>query len=214
MKKSVVSVAVASLMLVGCGSTAGEGEAPEVEPAASAGQNSPAAESAPAAEPSSPESPASAEGDTSDRGNLIKSVGEGATVTNKGTQVASFVINDITVGGKCTSEFASGPENGHFIFLDVSMKTEPELSEAISPNFGLAGMNWTAIAPNGTTSNADPASAAALMCLDDADALPSSLGPAQQATGQIVLDVANPKGTLVYTPMFSNAGWEWEYPVK
>lgn len=207
MKKSLAPFAVVALLLAGCSATPGNAEAPEVEPANQSKQAQAAETESPAAE--TPEEPA--EGETSSRGNLIKAVGEGAGVTDDGVEVASFVINSITVDDKCTSEYASKPDNGHFVFLDVSMKTQPELAESVNPSFGLAGFGWKAIAPNGTTSNADAFSGASFMCLDDSDQLPSSLGPGEQATGLVVLDVENPEGVLVYKPGFAPVGWEWEY---
>lgn len=211
MNKILVPLSVAALLLLsGCGSDATNAEAPEVDPAGPA-SSSDEANSA-EAEATETAAPAEPEGEKSERGNLIKAIGEGAGITWEGKEVASFVVNSIAVDPGCTNEFATEPENGHFVVLDVSLKTEPELAEAPSPSFGLAGIGWTAIAPNGTTSNADTFSGAAFMCLDDSEVLPSALGPGEQATGKIVLDVENPEGVLVHKPLFQDFGWEWSYP--
>lgn len=200
MKPSLVTaLALASSLLVGCGASQSSPAAPSVEPAASS--NSAPTATQPASEKSS-------------RGNLIKVPGQGASVTDKEKTVATFVINSIQLDPACTSQYAQPSENGHFVALEVSMETMPELAESVNPQFGLAGYGWKAIAENGTTFNGDIFTAGAYMCLDDAEKFPSALGPAEKATGKIILDVPTATGVLVHKQGFMAAGWEWAYPAK
>ncbi|WP_336711262.1 hypothetical protein [Arthrobacter sp. USHLN218] len=201
MKKSLACLAAAALLLTGCGSTPQSAEAPSVAPA---GETSAVAKATPTATAA----------ERSDRGNLIKEVGQGAGISDDGTDVASFVINSITVDGKCSGQFASEPENGHILILDVSVKTEPALADSVVPSFGLNPFEFKTIAPNGTTSNADLGTAASFSCLDDSELLPSEIGPAEKATGKVVLDAETAEGVLVFHPGYAAAGWEWKYPAK
>lgn len=94
------------------------------------------------------------------------------------------------------------------------METMPELADSVNPQFGLAGYAWKAIAENGTTFNGDVQTASAYMCLNETEKFPSALGPAEKATGKIVLDVPTAAGVLVHKQGFMPTGWEWAYPAK
>jgi hypothetical protein len=202
--KTLGAIALLPILLAGCGGAASPSPtAPTVAPAAS-GQ----------AEAASPAASARAASEKSSRGNIVKTIGEGASVTDKEKTVASFVINSIKVDPACTNSDAMPAKNGHFVVLDVSMETMPELAQSVNPQFGLAGYGWKAIADNGTTFNGDVASFESYMCLAEAERFPSALGPAEKATGKIVFDVPTPSGVLVHKQAFMAAGWEWAYPAK
>jgi hypothetical protein len=197
------AAALLPLMLAGCGGAPqSTPTAPSVEPAAGGSASAAASPSASTADAKSP------------RGNIIKVPGQGASVTDKNETVASFVVNSIQVDPTCTNSSAMPSKNGHFVVLDVSMETTPALAQSINPQFGLAGYGWKAIAENGTTFNGDVNSFEALMCLPAAERFPSALGPAEKATGKIVMDVPTPTGVLVHKQGFMPAGWEWAYPAK
>lgn len=203
MRFKIAATAVLLPLLAGCGSTSTSSPiAPTVEPATTA-------ESSAAATPG-----AGSAGAKSSRGNLIKKVGEGASVTDKGKTVASFVVNSIQIDPKCTNEFAKPADNGHFVALNVSMETDPALVESVNPQFGLAGYAWKVVADNGTTFNGDVMSVASFVCLNDKERFPSALGPGEKATGTIILDVPTPSGVLIHQQGFMPAGWEWAYPAK
>jgi hypothetical protein len=195
-------LALIPLALVGCGASQTSPAAPTVEPAASS------------ASASATDTTAQAASEKSVRGNIVKVPGQGASVTDKDKTVATFVINSIQVDPACTNKYAQPSENGHFVALDVSMETMPELANSVNPQFGLAGYAWKAIAENGTTFNGDVQTASAYMCLNDTEKFPSALGPAEKATGKIILDVPTATGVLVHKQGFMAAGWEWVYPAK
>jgi hypothetical protein len=65
---------------------------------------------------------------TSERGNVVKKVGETAAFgLTQDEFVVSFVIDKIMVGAKCTSQFAQKPEHGSFLRLDVRAETKPNM---------------------------------------------------------------------------------------
>jgi hypothetical protein len=203
---ATLSLSMLPLLLAACGgSPQGAPAAPTVEPATGS-QSASATVSA--------SSTTAAESTKSSRGNLVKKVGEGASVTDKDKTVASFVVKSIQMDPKCTNPSAMPSKNGHFVALEVSMQTDPALAESVNPQFGLAGYAWKAIAANGTTFNGDLMSFESMMCLPEAENFPSALGPGEKATGKIILDVPTPTGILVHKQGFMTAGWEWQYPAK
>lgn len=216
MNKSLVPFALSALLLTGCSTGTNSPEAPTVEPAAptsSEGATPEASESTTASAAATAEATSAApEAEKSTRGNLIKQIGEGAGLTEAGKQTVTFVVNSITVDVPCTGEFAQPPVNGHILVLDVSVVTEPGLAESLDPTFQMNPFWFTEIAPNGTTSNADLGTAPTYGCLPDAEVLPQMMGPGENVTGKVVLDVTNPSGTLVFKYGGAPVGWEWTYP--
>lgn len=217
MKKSLMPLALSAMLLAGCTTGANSPEAPSVEPAAPSTSESAAPATTEASEAPTPElseatTSAAPEAAKSTRGNLIKQIGEGAGLTEEGEQVVTFVVNSITVDAPCTGDYPSPVENGHIVVLDVSVVTEPALAESLDPTFQM-NPNWfTEIAPNGTTSNAGLATMATYNCLPEAEVLPQMMGPGENATGKVILDVTNPTGTLVFKYGGNTSGWEWTYP--
>ncbi|MET3952984.1 hypothetical protein [Arthrobacter sp. UYEF36] len=187
MKKSLLFVGIVGLLLVGC---------------------SPASDGSKASEPA-PET------QKSDRGNFVESVGETELfAARNGDQVVSFTISSIAVDVPCTDEYAVPAQNGHFLTLEMAVETSAKLTDEVNPFFLLGDGAWKAIAPDGTTSNAQLATGAALSCFAEDDVLPSMIGPGEKAKGKIVLDVEDSQGILVldYKPSGVGEGREWSYP--
>lgn len=150
---------------------------------------------------------------TSPRGNLIKEVGELAGVRDaNGEYLVTFTVNDIIVDVPCTDPYADAPENGHFVAVDVSVETSPNmLNSDLIQQFSMSSLTFQAIGPDGITSNAGTDSAATLFCLDDSVLLPGDIGPGEKANGLVLLDVEHPTGTLVYEDFWTDSGWEYAY---
>lgn len=193
-RSTALALGIVAMILVGCSpAPSSKDAAPSVEPAVS---------SSPSETPEDvAEKPAESE-----RGNLIKKVGDVFGLGSVDESVASFVVTNITVDPQCTSEFAEAPEFGHFVRLDVEGETTADLPGELY----FAGGSWSAIADNGTTFNGDPWSYAAVTCVDDVERLPSIIGPGERVAGAVILDVPTPSGVLVLSPE-PGLGWEWEY---
>lgn len=208
LNNSITALTLTALLgLTACSTEPGPAEAPDVAAAAESESSGAAAESP---------TPAPDEPKKSKRGNVIKEIGQGAGTYNIDTkdELANFVVNAIEVDPVCTSPYAadSPPENGHFIALDISVETFPELAEAPYPKFDLSPGYMKIIAPNGTTSNVNLGSAASYGCLNDAERLPmNGMGPAEKATGKIVIDSEVASGTLVISEGGSYTGWEYTF---
>lgn len=156
-----------------------------------------------------------AQQEKSSRGNLVKNVGETEVIkSNGGEPVVSFTVSSISVDVPCTDKYAVPPQNGHFLTLEMTIETSAALAEEINPFFLLGDKAWKAISPDGTTSNAEPATSAALSCYAEAEVLPSIIEPGEKATGKVVLDVKDSQGTLIlnFTPSGTGKGREWTYP--
>ncbi|MFB2571356.1 hypothetical protein [Micrococcus sp. IITD107] len=135
-------------------------------------------------------------------------------MTNGAETLLDFRINKITADPRCTGDPSAEPENGHFIVLDVEIETFDGVRAATyESGFTMLPMEFKTIGADGKTSNADPGTFGAFSCLRDAEQLPGELGDNESAEGQLVLDVADPSGTLVYENMFIETGgaWEWSY---
>jgi hypothetical protein len=201
LKKVYIPLSMVALLLTGCGSPA---------------QSAPAAPSVAAATeaPSSSTTP-SAASNQSARGNIVKKLGEGAGFNgDDGKEAVSFTVNKITVDVPCTEKYAQAPQNGHFIALDVSIKTNANLATTTgSGKFSMSSSDWKAIAPNGTTFNGY-LSGHSYGCLADSTQVPMSIGPGENVTGTVLLDVPTTEGTLIFKPIYLKAGWEWQYPAK
>lgn len=179
--------------------------------------SAPTVPSATATQPQSPTAPASTSvapdsSAVSPRGNLIKQLGEVAGVRNAaGEELVEFTVNDIIVDIPCTQGIAEPPENGHFVALDVSVKTSSNLRDAGLSDFTMDAWDFQVIGPDGVTSNAGAASVAASWCLADAVELPDTIGPGETAKGLVLLDVTTPSGILVFKHPESKGSWEYTY---
>ena len=150
----------------------------------------------------------------SERGNIVKEVGQGASITDKlhdNKEVVNFVVNSITPGA-CTEPYAQAPKNGNIIVVDVTVETKPELANATMTSYSLSPWDFKYVAPNGTTFNGDLAGQS-YGCLPAAATFPSAgMGPAEKITAKVVLDVPQPNGILVLKAPFSNTnGWEYKF---
>lgn len=144
---------------------------------------------------------------TSDRGNLVKAVGDSFGLSGPdGASVATFVVTAINVDPTCPAEFAEPSEYGHLVRLDIEGETTAELPGDLF----FAGGTWTAIAENGTTFNGDPWSYASVSCLTDAERFPSMVGPGERVAGAVILDVPTAHGIIVWEPE-PGLSWEWTY---
>lgn len=150
------------------------------------------------------------------RGNLIKHVGETSVVNTPKSfkPMANITVRAIDVDPGCTVPSPRPPENGHFVVLTIDLEAAPGLVEDGDKKWGMYSTGWKVIAANGTTQNGRPQTTASILCLDDSEELPNEIGLGEKATGKVVLDVASPSGTVVYSDPGWPSGLEWEYPAK
>lgn len=149
----------------------------------------------------------------SPRGNIIKEIGETATVATEGGEgdvLVEFVVTDIETNAECSNEYAEEAANGNFIVLTFEVETKPELADqeyVTSWNFNpydFQVFNTDGKRENDSTGNA-------YSCLSEAQSLPFDIGAGQVVEGKVALDSAFEEGFIAYVPMAVGAGWEWEF---
>lgn len=154
-----------------------------------------------------PEAPAK-----SDRGFLVKQVGELGGLTDEitGDWTVDFTVTTITPDFQCTSGFAEAPKNGHFVALEMQINTHPAWDSALYGDFMMNPYDFQAFDANNMRVN-DPIGSS-YMCLDASQQVPNQIGPSQSVTGVMVFDLPTPTGVIAYSPaLYGPGGWEWAY---
>lgn len=209
--KSLASLALIAglgLTLSACGSSTANVKASDAAKT-SAPVTAPTATPIPAAAPAAPPT---TDAKKSIRGNLLAAVGDTGTISSGSTgQVTTkFTVNSIKEG-TCDQPYAHAPENGHVLFVDVTVETTPELAQSSYPKYTLSSYDFKFISKNGTTFNGDLGTIATYSCIADAAQFPSGgLGPAEKAQGVVVLDVPETSGILVLKSGISG-GFEYNF---
>ena len=146
------------------------------------------------------------------RGNIPKQVGEEARLTaSSGEQALEFTVTGIQPDFQCTSPYAEAPENESFVKVDITASTgsAQDLEELFySESMMFNPFEWKFVDSSGRTAN-EIGTMASYGCLDDSEGLPLEIGPGENVTGSLVLDVTGSSGTLIYKPVYDSAGWEW-----
>lgn len=149
----------------------------------------------------------------SPRGNLIKKIGETASVATEGGEgdvLVEFAITDVATNADCTNEYADEPANGNFVVVTIEATTMPELAEQeYMTSWGFNPYDFHIVGDDGKREN--DSTGTAYSCLSESESLPFEIGPGQTVEGKVALDSAYEKGVLVYVPGSVGAGWEWEF---
>ena len=146
----------------------------------------------------------------SDRGNIIKEVGENAGTGDLQTNeiYALFTVDSIKVDYKCPD--APAPKNGHYLGIEMSIETFPALAE--SGDVFVDSYSMTILGPDGTRENDSVGNA--YQCLSAGEEFPSGIGPGEKASGTIVLDTQHTEGTLILDGSglgSFDTSWEYQY---
>jgi hypothetical protein len=203
----------------------GEEASPSSEPESSSASASPteAAETRgprPSSEPSSegperssaPSDPGGGQAERSDRGYLMKELGEESYINDSsGTPAVSFALTDVVADPVCSTPYAEASENGHLVRLDIDLETgsAESLEEVLySDSYYLSSSDWKFVDSEGVRANTTD-TVASWMCLDTSEQFPVDVGPHERIRGSIVLDLPSTSGTLIYTQPLIDDGWEW-----
>lgn len=151
------------------------------------------------------------DGSRSERGNLIKEVGQWAGIAGDTDDLSVvFRVADIERDFTCTSDWAEAPQNGEYVALTIEVETFPGLADNEWFNdFGITHGDITVFDEDGVRENDSEGNA--WMCLDQRDELPYGIGPAQKASGQIVIDTSVRSGSIMISNYLIDGGWEWEF---
>ncbi len=197
-----VAMAGVALVLTGCSTEDSAG------PATATGPELPTTSSA------APTTSESTGPPRSERGHIIKELGEEGGFTGSDDAdaplVLNFTVDSITVDPECSSSFVQQPANGHYIAIGLRASTSPEFDPSTYLTF--TEYDFQVIGPDGLT--VSDVSGNAYTCLADNQRFTSdALGPGQQYAGTVVIDAPASHGTLVYAPgaFGGTSGWEWAF---
>jgi hypothetical protein len=141
-----------------------------------------------------------------ERANVVTQLGEvtGRRTTAAGPFVVSFSVDAIRVDPECDFPRASGPLNGHFIAVDMSITIDASVTEGMF----LAAKNFAVVGPDGVTDT--DVVGYGWQCMRDR--LSEQLLQPGQYRGTVVLDTAQTSGGLIFTPhLGQDGGWEWPF---
>lgn len=146
------------------------------------------------------------DGERSDRGNLVVAAGDTGYIVNANEEeVLQFTVKSIKPT-KCNGQWADPAENGQFVAVEMDAVASKDFQPYDAM---LSSYQWTYYSDKGTRFNGDLGSSASHYCLDEAEVIPSDLGPGDKVTGKVVLDVPDgTKGMLVFEPASGN-GFEY-----
>ena len=177
---------------------------------------SPEPEKQQSVEPKEPEGePETIEAETSERGYLIKRIGDEAAIlkTDRKTELATWALTGIDVDAPCTADYSEPSENGHFVTLSFDVETNKDLIEVRGYSFMLGAVGqWRYYLADGTLWNGDPTYGNARSCLARTEQLPDTIGASAKASGKIAFDLPTTDGVLVFSEDGGASGWE--YPLK
>ena len=132
---------------------------------------------------------------------------------NDHTEIASWTATKITLDSPCNgskdqwSNYGK-PKNGHFVTIDFTVQTTPQMkdSDISILTLGVQGA-WKYIEKDGTQWNGEPMNSVTANCVPEQDRLPDSIGPAVKARGAVMFDLPSTDGYLVFDNGF-------EYPLS
>ena len=161
---------------------------------------------------SAPSNPGGGQAQRSDRGYLMKELGEESYINDStGTPAVSFALTDVVADPVCSTPYAEASENGHLVRLDIDLETgsAESLEEVLySDSYYLSSSDWRFVDSEGVRANTTD-TVASWMCLDTSEQFPVDVGPHERIRGSIVLDLPSTSGTLIYTQPLIDDGWEW-----
>lgn len=181
-------------------------------------QAAPSVSVAPASTPTETATPTpTATRNENERGQLIKKIGETASLMTDGEgtpPTLSFKVTSIKPI-KCDAPYASQP-NGTVIAVALEIITTPKFSGPLEVN-GQPGLisfgpyYWKGYAANGTRMNKVDSSVQHGCLADETRLLPDYFGKGEKLNGLVLLDVTSPSGEVAFDPE-GFGGWVWKYP--
>lgn len=195
--------ALLALMLTAC-----SGPQPEAGPTVSV---------APATQSAAPTPTPTATRNENDRGQLVKKIGEAATLFTDGEDAPATLTFKVTSIKpiKCDAPYAA-PPNGIALAVALEIVTAPTFSGPLEVN-GQAGMisfrpyHWKGYAANGTRMNTVESTVQHGCLADTTKLLPEYIGKGEKLNGLVILDVTTSSGEVSFDP-YGGDGWVWKYP--
>jgi hypothetical protein len=126
-----------------------------------------------------------------------------------GAAAFAIAVDRIDTDVVCTAPESTPAVRGHLIALHLRVTTGADLS-VLGDAPAIRAIDFRTLAAGGSL--AEAATPGAGSCLPDAESFPAgALTAGQELVGTLVLDVAAPTGTVVFTPAHLTVGAEWTY---
>ncbi|PFG38715.1 hypothetical protein ATJ97_1201 [Georgenia soli] len=183
---------------------------------------SPGDDAAPTAAATSPAPPAPATAasgapeELSERGHVVKEIGDGAELSAAGSAATLFELTvlDVDVSRTCPGRGVTPvPEHGHFVTVDLRAHMAAQMAHEVPPGtdtfLPLMPEAFQIVGPDGTVQDT-VVSGSAWACFDDDALAPPFVEPGESVAGKVVLDSRTASGTVVYDPD-GTGGWEWPF---
>lgn len=151
------------------------------------------------------------------RGQLIKDIGQAATLLTDGENTAPTMTFKVTSIKpiKCDAPYATPPA-GTILAIALEVTTTAGFSGPITVN-GQEGQvsfepyYWKGYAANGTRMNTVDSPSLQNCLADESQLLPDYIGKGEQLNGLVLLDVSSPSGEVALDQS-GFGGWVWKYP--
>jgi len=227
-RTTALLAAAAAVSLTGCGGTPAEPAAtvtvtaPSPTPSETEAAPEPTLSPSPTTEPT--EVPIADEPEYSDRGRLLKEIGQPAGIGSSADDLwASLTVTSIEPDFECTGSIAEDPTNGHFIAVTIEAQVDPDALERDlayqreevdideSDFTGWSFNDFGLVDADGVTVN-EPRTYSTFSCLDEGQGLPDAAGPGETVRGIVILDSPSTTGAVTFTQQNTYSTGEWEWP--
>ncbi|MGP9781842.1 hypothetical protein ACT3UQ_05205 [Glutamicibacter sp. AOP12-B1-11] len=145
----------------------------------------------------------------SDRGNLVKEMGQASSWLNAAKEpTVNFRVDWIKANATCNDDYFPEPAKGmKRIEVHLTVETTKALADGeYSPTITFSPFLWKYIDANGQTYGGDIMAADGIRCESKPNPLPDEFGPAEKGKGWIMMDVPDLEGTLIY----NQPGFEYD----
>lgn len=155
---------------------------------------------------------------TSTSGDVLKELGEPATILDAATGdlLFSLTVSEIEVRDDCPGSFARAPENGQYVVVHIvaafplsaadHIPVDAENGEVLM----FLGPGMFSIVDDSGVVHETLETDAAWTCFETHERAAYTIAPGEEVAGMVVLDSPVPSGTLVYRPV-GNEGWQWAF---
>lgn len=156
--------------------------------------------------------PPAPEPQRNERGNVPLQVGERVAVPVSDAPGAptalTFGLEEFELNPPCDSGVEQAPASRNYLAFRMRVETTPDYDPRSLTT--IQERDFAVLGPDGE--EIPDVIGNAPTCLDEPTAFAKlRLGPAQEYTGWLVLDVPVDAGTLVYAPQGRSTGWEWAW---
>lgn len=134
-------------------------------------------------------------------------IGTSQTLSDGGNrEILTYAVTGVEIDGECTDPYASTPQNGHFLVVDIEVETTAnyttDYDSLLSPYQG----DWSIVGPDGITETG-LATGPSYGCTNSQ--VPDGFAPNSKYAYKVSFDTRNTTGTLRYIVGKSTTSWKY-----